>query len=224
MEQDAERQGSIESNTADFPHGTLKLERRECNSPNRTISTPLTDLCTVLDRKHGEIILHPIPSSDPNDPLNWGKTYKALQFGLVGFYALMVFVNVDIGTVSSPPGTTPLTATRLPRVVSETSHLPSVPCYKWKVLKLASSGLLGSVEHRFGHLLCRIDGQFRTLLCWSSRRMCHLHSLRAQVRKTTDLPPVHHGQPHSSNLVCEDDDRWRPSRNECCGRPRGIHC
>lgn len=62
----------------------------------------------MLDRKHAEIILHPIPSSDPNDPLNWGKWYKALQFGLVSFYTLMVFVNVDIGTVSWGPLNTDL--------------------------------------------------------------------------------------------------------------------
>ena len=34
-----------------------------------------------------------------NDPLNWPGWYKALHYGLVSFYVLMVFVNVDIGTV-----------------------------------------------------------------------------------------------------------------------------
>ncbi|KAK5165776.1 uncharacterized protein LTR77_008699 [Saxophila tyrrhenica] len=64
----------------DFPPGTVRLER-------------------LLDRKHGEIILHPIPSSDPNDPLNWSQWYKALHYGLVSFYVLIVFINVDIGSV-----------------------------------------------------------------------------------------------------------------------------
>lgn len=54
---------------------------------------------TVLEAKHGDIILHPTPSADPNDPLNWPGWYKILNFSLVCFYTLMVFVNVDIGTV-----------------------------------------------------------------------------------------------------------------------------
>ena len=53
----------------------------------------------MLDRKNAEIILHPIPTSDPNDPLNWPKWWKAVNFSLVCLYTLLVFVNVDIGTV-----------------------------------------------------------------------------------------------------------------------------
>ena len=44
-------------------------------------------------------MLHPTPSSDPNDPLNWSRWYKALNYALVYFYTLIVFVYLDIGTV-----------------------------------------------------------------------------------------------------------------------------
>ncbi|KAH6866160.1 major facilitator superfamily domain-containing protein [Thelonectria olida] len=42
------------------------------------------------------IILHPIPSSDPNDPLNWPTWRKAVNFSLASFYVLMTFVQLDI--------------------------------------------------------------------------------------------------------------------------------
>ena len=41
--------------------------------------------------KNGEVILQPRPSRDPNDPLNWPRWQKRLNFGLVSFYAMMVF-------------------------------------------------------------------------------------------------------------------------------------
>lgn len=40
-----------------------------------------------------EIILLPRPTLDPNDPLNWPKWRKNLNFGLACFYALMVFAQ-----------------------------------------------------------------------------------------------------------------------------------
>ena len=59
----------------DLPPGTLCLE-------------------LILERKQGKIILHPVPTNDPNDPLNWPKWYKAINFGLVCFYTLMIFVSL----------------------------------------------------------------------------------------------------------------------------------
>ena len=41
--------------------------------------------------KDGKVILQPRPSRDPNDPLNWPRWQKYLNFGLVSFYAMMVF-------------------------------------------------------------------------------------------------------------------------------------
>ena len=88
------------------------------------IDSPIADkIEKVFDKKHGEIILQPRPTTDPNDPLNWPKwyalyhslslchicwsstmalmvyRYKAWNFTLVCLYTLLVFVNVDIGTV-----------------------------------------------------------------------------------------------------------------------------
>lgn len=108
MDQPAERRDSVASyeNTDNFPHGTLRLERRRIQFTSDPLRLALT--IDSARRKQGEIILHPIPSSDRNDPLNREKWYKALQFALVSFYTLMVFVNVDIGTVSWGPLNTDL--------------------------------------------------------------------------------------------------------------------
>jgi MFS family permease len=43
------------------------------------------------------VILHPIPTSDPNDPLNWSSWRKTMNYTLVLFYVLMTFVQLDIG-------------------------------------------------------------------------------------------------------------------------------
>ncbi|KAF1837912.1 MFS general substrate transporter [Decorospora gaudefroyi] len=50
-----------------------------------------------------ELLLHPVPSSDPDDPLNWSTTRKALNFGLVGFFVLWTFVHLQIGSTSWGP-------------------------------------------------------------------------------------------------------------------------
>ncbi|PNY29218.1 MFS-type transporter [Tolypocladium capitatum] len=52
----------------------------------------LEDLHQSTDR----VMLHPVPTSDPNDPLNWTAWRKAINFGLVSFYVLMTFVQLDI--------------------------------------------------------------------------------------------------------------------------------
>ncbi|KND92544.1 putative MFS-type transporter [Tolypocladium ophioglossoides CBS 100239] len=44
-----------------------------------------------------QVILHPVPTSDPNDPLNWTTWRKTLNFGLVSCYVLLTFVQLDIG-------------------------------------------------------------------------------------------------------------------------------
>jgi MFS family permease len=43
--------------------------------------------------RDSEIILLPRPTLDPNDPLNWPRWRKNLNFGLACFYALMVFAQ-----------------------------------------------------------------------------------------------------------------------------------
>lgn len=49
--------------------------------------------------RDAQIILLPRPTLDPNDPLNWPRWRKYLNFGLACFYALMVFAQFD---ASSP--------------------------------------------------------------------------------------------------------------------------
>lgn len=43
------------------------------------------------------IILHPVPTSDPNDPLNWPTWRKTVNLSLVQLYVLLTFVQLDIG-------------------------------------------------------------------------------------------------------------------------------
>ncbi|TQV98808.1 hypothetical protein V2A60_007494 [Cordyceps javanica] len=65
---------------ASWPPGTLTLEDLQSASDN--------------------VILHPTPSSDPNDPLNWTPRRKAVNFTLVCFYVFMTFVQLDVGFTS----------------------------------------------------------------------------------------------------------------------------
>ncbi|KAF4314578.1 Major facilitator superfamily [Botryosphaeria dothidea] len=63
----------------EWPPGTLKLE----------------DLSNHQVSKN----LHPVPSNDPDEPLNWSTARKCINFSIVLFYSLMAFVILDIGTV-----------------------------------------------------------------------------------------------------------------------------
>lgn len=45
-----------------------------------------------------EIILQPRPTNDPNDPLNWPRWRKYLNFGLATFYAVMAFAQMAATT------------------------------------------------------------------------------------------------------------------------------
>ncbi|KAH7161057.1 major facilitator superfamily domain-containing protein [Dactylonectria macrodidyma] len=48
-------------------------------------------------------ILQPQPTRDPNDPLNWPKGLKYLNFGLATFYSMMVFAFIDVATPTWGP-------------------------------------------------------------------------------------------------------------------------
>ncbi|KAK2595650.1 hypothetical protein QQS21_006621 [Conoideocrella luteorostrata] len=50
-----------------------------------------------LHRPNDEVFLHPIPTTNGNDPLNWAPWRKNLNFALVCFYVLLTFVQLDIG-------------------------------------------------------------------------------------------------------------------------------
>lgn len=59
-----------------------------------------------LERLHGgdaDIILQPRPTSDPNDPLNWAKWRKYLNYGLATFYALLSFAQINASTPTWGP-------------------------------------------------------------------------------------------------------------------------
>ncbi|TQV91519.1 Major facilitator superfamily transporter [Cordyceps javanica] len=63
--------------TESWPPGTVRIEEGECG--------------------HKKLILHPTPTSDPNDPLNWSRGRKAVNFSLVCLYTLLTFVQLDVG-------------------------------------------------------------------------------------------------------------------------------
>ncbi|KAJ5246006.1 hypothetical protein N7468_000989 [Penicillium chermesinum] len=56
-----------------------------------------------VHRTRDQLVLFPTPSSDPNDPLNWSKPRKYLNFALVSFFVLWTFVQLDIGFTAWGP-------------------------------------------------------------------------------------------------------------------------
>jgi len=64
----------------DWPPGTVKLQQLFHHE---------------TESKEAEIILQPQPSDDPNDPLNWPRYQKIINFFLACFYAMMVFCFVN---------------------------------------------------------------------------------------------------------------------------------
>lgn len=51
----------------------------------------------------GRIILQPQPTQDPNDPLNWSKKRKYLNFGLACLYVIMVNESINAPTPTWGP-------------------------------------------------------------------------------------------------------------------------
>ncbi|KAJ5100425.1 hypothetical protein N7456_006477 [Penicillium angulare] len=69
----------------EWPPGTVRIE-------DYSQSTGTSDL-----------ILEPKPSRDPNDPLNWPRWRKNLNFALVSYYVMMVLALIDVATVTWGP-------------------------------------------------------------------------------------------------------------------------
>lgn len=67
-----------------WPPGTVRLEHL---NPDRSAA----------------IILQPRPTTNPNDPLNWPRWRKHLNFGLAAFFALMVSAQVSATTPTWGP-------------------------------------------------------------------------------------------------------------------------
>ncbi|CAG7928822.1 unnamed protein product [Penicillium olsonii] len=77
-----------------------------CND-HETFWAPGTVALEDLQSRNS-LVLFPAPSSDPNDPLNWSKARKALNFTLVSFFVLWTFVQLDIGFTAWGPMETEL--------------------------------------------------------------------------------------------------------------------
>ncbi|KAJ4147238.1 hypothetical protein LMH87_001776 [Akanthomyces muscarius] len=60
---------------------------------------PGTVLLDDVTASQSRTILQPVPSSDPNDPLNWSRLRKNVNFGLACFYTFVIYVVIDIATV-----------------------------------------------------------------------------------------------------------------------------
>lgn len=78
----------IDAGDPAFPPGTVRLERLQGSN---------------TDGAESEIILQPRPTNDPNDPLNWPRWRKYLNFGLATFYALMAFAQMNATTPTWGP-------------------------------------------------------------------------------------------------------------------------
>ncbi|PLB51405.1 MFS general substrate transporter [Aspergillus steynii IBT 23096] len=74
-------------------------------SRDTTARPPGTILLQDLrsQNSHGEILLEPRPSSNPNDPLNWPRWRKYLNFGLVTLYVVMVNALINAATPTWGP-------------------------------------------------------------------------------------------------------------------------
>ncbi|KAF4627691.1 hypothetical protein G7Y89_g10461 [Cudoniella acicularis] len=91
--------------------GTLnsyEMDSSDSNSSSRRYSDEslppgtvrLEDAGVSAGRGNGHLILQPHPSEDPNDPLNWSKKRKFVNFAIICYYSLMIFVILDIGGVA----------------------------------------------------------------------------------------------------------------------------
>ncbi|CCG25454.1 hypothetical protein CORT_0C00770 [Candida orthopsilosis Co 90-125] len=77
---DQERQ-QITHDDYNFPPGTVHLVDMNFN--------------LNVQKGDGNIILHPQPSSNVNDPLRWSKTKRNLQFALLWFWSFMLALNMN---------------------------------------------------------------------------------------------------------------------------------
>lgn len=85
---------ATESDPAQWPPGTVRFE--EGKLPRATSVAKRTQL-TRSAGESKQLILHPTPTSDPNDPLNWSTARKSVHFALVCLYTLLTFVQLDVG-------------------------------------------------------------------------------------------------------------------------------
>ncbi|KAF5867456.1 putative major facilitator superfamily transporter protein [Botrytis fragariae] len=65
--------------------------------------TPQSGSSNTSLKRNPHVILQPRPSNDPNDPLNWPRWRKNLNFILISYYTLIVFTLTNIATVTWAP-------------------------------------------------------------------------------------------------------------------------
>lgn len=90
---------NLEDGDAFWAPGTVRLE----NSRSWTAIDWYRILTIPVNASATQLLLHPAPNSDPDDPLNWTTTRKTINFSLVCFFILWTFVQLDIGFTAWGP-------------------------------------------------------------------------------------------------------------------------
>lgn len=71
--------------------------------PPGYVWAPGTVLLADHQQETSKAILFPIPTADPNDPLNWTSRRKFLNYGICCSYVLWTFVQLDVGFTAWGP-------------------------------------------------------------------------------------------------------------------------
>ncbi|EFY91864.1 hypothetical protein MAC_02149 [Metarhizium acridum CQMa 102] len=71
------------------------MEKR--TDENDVPGTVQTNTWCKVNNVSDKVVLHPVPTTDPNDPLNWSTLRKTVNYSLVQLYVLLTFVQLDIG-------------------------------------------------------------------------------------------------------------------------------
>ena len=75
----------------------LRKKKKKKKRKKKKARSGLTRLQTKVQHRSNSVFLQPVPTSDPNDPLNWSPWRKTVNFFLVSLYVLLTFVALDIG-------------------------------------------------------------------------------------------------------------------------------
>jgi hypothetical protein len=78
--------GILEDKHMQMPPGTAKLDTKFDRDHFRNLDS------IVSLKKHGDTVLIPQPSDDPNDPLNWSELWKNSVLMILGL-ALAVTIS-----------------------------------------------------------------------------------------------------------------------------------
>jgi MFS family permease len=90
----------LESSNTLWAPGTVRLEQGKVAAIPVAIGT---DDMIIVTGSTTKAVLQPVPTSDPNDPLNWSSARKTVNFTLVCFYVLWTFVQLSLGFTAWGP-------------------------------------------------------------------------------------------------------------------------